>query len=272
MKQQGNLAVCGRNGAGLVAAALLSVALAACAEDRPSAPPPPGGPRGEGRGGPPDGEGPPRRASLFVSPAGEPFRAEPGAPYPVAAWFIRADTNGDGKLSRDEFIADATRFFARLDADHNGVIDGFELKNYETEIVPEITADRQGPQDGAGPRPSQGGFGAGGGGPGRGRGGGGRRGGGVGGPPDGVEGGGGQRQGQPQLSGAAPYSLTADREPVAGADLDLNSRITLANFKTKAGQRFDRLDADMRGYLTLDALPKTEAQRQADRPRGRRPQ
>ncbi|MEI9891976.1 MAG: EF-hand domain-containing protein, partial [Caulobacteraceae bacterium] len=56
--------------------------------------------------------GPPQRASLFVSPAGEPFRAGPGEPYPVAVWFRLADADGDGKLTRDEFVADAARFFS----------------------------------------------------------------------------------------------------------------------------------------------------------------
>ena len=35
----------------------------------------------------------PRRPlpNVFISPAGEPFRAPAGAPYPVAAWFVRAN-------------------------------------------------------------------------------------------------------------------------------------------------------------------------------------
>ncbi len=72
----------------------------------------------------------------------------------------------------------------------------------------------------------------------------------------------------PQAQGAAPYGLLGEREPVASADLDLNSRITLANFKTKAAQRFVRLDADGKGYLLLQDLPKTPAQQAGGR-RGR---
>jgi len=72
----------------------------------------------------------------------------------------------------------------------------------------------------------------------------------------------------PQAQGAAPYGLLGEREPVASADLDLNSRITLASFKTKAGQRFALLDVDGKGYLTLAELPKTVIQRQGER-RGR---
>jgi hypothetical protein len=266
---------CGGNGAGLWLAAVAVLSLAACAEDHPpGGPGGPGRPRAEGRGGE-DRDGPPgegrgaRRASLFVSPAGEPFRSDPGEPYPAAAWFVRADANGDGKLTRDEFVADAARFFARLDTNHDGVIDGIELKTYETEVVPEITADRGGGE--GGPQRAQQAGSDGGGGRGGGRGGGGGRGrrGGGGGQGQGQGGGAsaGGGGGGPQFLGAAPYTLTGDREPVAGADLDLNGRITLANFKTRAGQRFDRLDMDAKGFLTLDTLPKTQAQQAAGRPR-----
>jgi len=106
-------------------------------------------PRGDdeprpGRGfGPPPREGgehgPGRaRPQLFISPAGEPFRAPAEGPYPVAAWFSAADANHDGALSRDEFVADAGRFFILLDTDKDGVIDGFEVSAYERNIAPEI--------------------------------------------------------------------------------------------------------------------------------------
>jgi hypothetical protein len=253
---------CGVHGTALwrwsVAAALLAPALclAACAsDDHPG--------RREGRRG--GGEsGPPARPSLFISPAGEPFRAGPGEPYPVAAWFRGADANGDGKLTRDEFVADAARFFQALDANHDGVIDGAELKAYEAEIVPEITEERaaeQGrPQTAGSTSGDQGGGGGGGGRRGRRRGGGGAQGGpGQGGAPGG---------GLPQAQGAAPYGLLGEREPVAAADLDLNSRITLNNFKAKAAQRFATLDMDGKGYLLLAELPKTPAQQGGRRGRG----
>jgi hypothetical protein len=128
--------------AALVVAAPL-LCLAACASDEAPGPPDrgfrlerggPGGPGERGEAGP--------RPWLFVSPAGEPFRAGPGEPYPVAAWFKAADANGDGKLTRDEFVADAARFFEKLDRNHDGVIDGLELKAYETEVLPELTEER----------------------------------------------------------------------------------------------------------------------------------
>lgn len=252
---------------GVVGAALL---LASCASDEPRGQR--GGLRADGgeSGGP--GPGFRGRPSLFISPAGEPFRAGPGQPYPVAAWFSRADADGDGKLTRDEFVADAARFFQTLDANHDGLIDGMELKAYETEIVPEITEERGGasaPQGGAQAiEPSSGGGG--GGRRGRRGGGGGQGGRGQGGPGggEGARGQGGAGGGLPQAQGAAPYGLLGEREPVASADLNLNSRITLANFKAKAAQRFVRLDVDGRGYLLLADLPKTAVQQAAGR-RGR---
>jgi hypothetical protein len=88
------------------------------------------------------GEAPGRLTQLFISPCGEPFRAVAKAPYPVAAWFARADKNGDGAIDRAEFRADADAFFDVLDVNHDGVISGFEVSRYEHLIVPEILRGR----------------------------------------------------------------------------------------------------------------------------------
>src|SRR5689334_16176727 len=56
--------------------------------------------------------------NVFISPAGKPFRAVQGAPYPVVDWFKEADKNADGKLDHAEFIADAEAFFKVLDINH----------------------------------------------------------------------------------------------------------------------------------------------------------
>lgn len=38
------------------------------------------------------------------------------------------DANHDGRISRAEFTGGPTRIFDQVDRDHNGVIDGFEIK------------------------------------------------------------------------------------------------------------------------------------------------
>ncbi|HUO21546.1 MAG TPA: EF-hand domain-containing protein [Caulobacteraceae bacterium] len=224
-------------------------------------------------GGPPPA---PRRAldrrEIFLSPAGEPFRAPPGQPYPVAVWFAQADANHDGQITREEFRADFDRFFQVLDENHDGVIDGFEVEDYERKVAPEVLsvlerqgfqgrASDEGPggpgQDGGGPGSGQGPGGGGGG-----RGGRGERGGmGGGGGP------GGDRNAGPsadtarlQVEGAAAYSLLSISEPVGAADANIDGKITLAEFRAAADRRFDLLDPKHLGYLTLADLPKTPAQ------------
>jgi hypothetical protein len=200
-------------------AALVLAALAACASDGGAGPD--AGPKGP-------------RSSLFISPAGEPFRAGPGQPYPVAVWFAQANTSHDGKLTRDQFRADFARFFKVLDQDHNGVLDGVETQRYEQVIAPEVL-----------PRLAQvqGGF-------------------------PGERGAAGSRQlaepprvrGRLAYDGAPAYSLLNISEPVVSADVDFDGKITLDEFLKAADRRFDLLDKDKLGYLTLDALPQTPEQ------------
>lgn len=238
-------ALSARSFAILTSAALM---LAACAHAPPEDT---RGGRGGGRGGrgfgppPPGGsgdQGPQRpRQQLFISPAGEPFRAAGDAPYPVAAWFAAADTNQDGALSREEFAADAARFFAVLDVDKDGVVDGFEVSTYERKIAPEILLGSTFEGSGRGGPPGGGRGGPGGG---RGKPGGGGRGGPMGG----------------LMEGAAPYSLLAEPQPVMGADADFNRRITKDEALKAAKARFTLLDIDKDGVLRLDTLPRTPSQ------------
>src|SRR5437764_15436186 len=74
----------------------------------------------------------------FISPMGEPFRAHSPTDDTLADWFAKADRDRDGFLTVDEMQADAERFYAALDADHNGDIDPDELASYEYEIAPDI--------------------------------------------------------------------------------------------------------------------------------------
>lgn len=214
---------------GLTAA--LAAALAGCASAPPEGPGDRGGPGGaRGEGGLGLGGGP----QLFISPAGEPFRAAGGAPYPVAAWFAGADANHDGALARDEFVADSLRFFAVVDGDHNGVVDGFEVSTYETRIAPEIIggaapgAMRRGPMgqgpDGGGDAPRR------------------------------------RPQGSNVLQGAALFGLIAEPEPVMASDGNFDRRITKDEATKAAKTRFALLDTNKDGVLKLDELPKTPSQ------------
>lgn len=222
--------------------AALVVGVAACASEPPRR-------DLRHRGGPPPGEARLRRG-LFISPSGEPFRGGDG----LAHWFAQADADHDGAITLAEFQADAERFFGQLDANHDGVIDGFEISAYEQTVAPEIAAlefDHPGPGGpGAGEGPRRGGGGMGGG----------RRGGGGG------HGGWGGRSGDHASSGgpgggmgagrqgAARYSLINEPEPVAGADENVDGRVTLAEWRKATLRRFNLLDKAKTGRLTLQNL------------------
>ncbi|HTK36621.1 MAG TPA: hypothetical protein VL358_15220 [Caulobacteraceae bacterium] len=212
-------------------------------------------------------EGGPRGAapSLFISPAGKPFRAAPGEPYPVGVWFAQADRSGDGRLDLAEFEADAAAFFKVLDQNGDGVVAGPEVTFYEERLVPEILSGRTGMLEGR-PQLLLAQYGGGGGG------GGGRRGGGGGGGGGKPSGDGAPRGAGPQSpQGAAPYSLLGEPEPVTAADSDFNSLITAKEFKDAADRRFKLLDTAEMGYLTLATLPKMPVQTGAGRGPRRRP-
>ena len=176
--------------------------------------------------------------NLFISPCGEPFTAARTEAYPVVKWFTGADANHDGKLDIDEMRNDAARFFKVLDRNGDGSIDDAEINVYENRIVPQILVGKLDTglilvdlQDLAGSRIRH-------------------------------------EAETPEEDvnadhGAVYFSLFREPAPVRSADRDFNQKVTLKEFLAHSDRHFHALDTANQGYLTLAALPKTEAERAA---------
>lgn len=189
----------------------------------------------------------------FISPMGEPFRSRAPDDDPFARWFHEADRNQDGVLTSEEIRADAERFFARLDANQDGRIDSEERMAYESDIAPEVQSNSKWKQtrqelaeeprsaDDAERRDRRrrwendiDGY-----------------------QPDG-------------LQGAARYGLLNLPEPVAGADADFDRFVSLDEFRRAASYRFQLLDGDRSGRLTLQNLKVLLRSRPDERQRVKR--
>jgi EF hand len=199
--------------------------------------------------------------NVFIAPMGKPFRAKMGAPYPVADWFKQADKNSDGKLDHAEFMADAGAFFDYLDVNHDGALSSYEQNAYERVVAPEILGFNVDLSDRRGERTA---------------------------PGHGearlwlAQYGGANPMGNVPVNigpapptttdapleavpdGAAPFSFLDIPEPLAAADVDFSGVILKANFLKLADRRFDKLDTDQAGYLTLAKLPKTYVQKKLE--------
>lgn len=174
-------------------------------------------------------------AGLFISPAGEPFRAEPGQPYPLPVWFSGADADHDGAISPSEFDKDALRFFDVLDTNHDGKITSVETRAYETNIAPEIVrkipllSDRAPTRQSDAMRTLP--------------------------PPNG-----GATRLRPPNEGAGFYALLNEPQPVTAADIDFNSIITRQEWSAAAKRRFARLDKTADRLLRAVELPTPPVQ------------
>lgn len=182
-----------------------------------------------------------QQENLFISPAGQPFTALKGEPFPIVLWFKGADKNADGKLDKAEHRADAEAFFAQLDRNKDGVISPPEVTIYERYFVPEIL--RIGALGGGlirvqlGPDPIV--------------------------PetanPEAIT----PRQRLNTNQGAVFFSLFREPEPVRAADRNLDYVVTLKEFGEHADRHFLVLDADGDGFVSLADLPQTQAEKQA---------
>jgi Ca2+-binding EF-hand superfamily protein len=220
----------------------LMIAVAAAAATAAGAAPPASTP-GQGKAAPP---------RIFLSPSGEPFRPGPDHADPLKAWFDQVDAAHRGYIDRADFRADAARFFKKLDENGDGVIDGFEVADYESKVVPELAEAAEGrlPGQFGPPRGRSGGPGGENGH---------RRGGGD---PGTERPGAAQAEAQPQVGaqgrGRSPQrpimQLIDEPEPVSGADFALDSHITLAEWMRATDQRFEILDEAKNGKLTLEIL------------------
>ncbi|MGN6058747.1 MAG: EF-hand domain-containing protein [Sphingomicrobium sp.] len=111
---------------------ILLAAVAGQAKSATPPPPPPAPTRHWGR--------------IFISPMGEPFRAERGGDA-LEMWFQQADRNHDGYLTLQEMQQDSERFFATLDVNRDGEIDPDEIARYESVVAPEIGDGRETEED-----------------------------------------------------------------------------------------------------------------------------
>jgi hypothetical protein len=169
---------------------------------------------------------------LFVSPMGEPFRRENGV-APVQVWFMTADADHDGKVSHEEFVAQARTFFAStLDANQDGSVTSIESTGLYRERAPEVLSTRTAPLPtrrapesglaGARDRPQR-------------------------------------ERNEPPATGAVAYGLLDVVEPVMSCDADLSRRVTPAEFDACAARRFALLDVDRDGFFAVSESPRATA-------------
>ena len=173
--------------------------------------------------------------NVFFSPSGQPFRSAANQPYPVAAWVAQADTDKDGKISHDEFLADAIAFYDKLDVNHDNYINSPENTRYESQVAPEIQRIdpriKQPTQRTQAPDPDMG----------------------VNQDPTG----GRYRK---QIIGATQYGLIDEPQPVRAADANFDFRVSKDEWINATNQRFTILDRNEDGFITADEMPKTPAQ------------
>lgn len=175
---------------------------------------------------------------IFLSPMGQPFQGEDG----MQAWITAADTDHDGKVSLAEFAADASAFFARVDANQDQSLTSVESTALLQREAPQVLSP-----DYAGPPidPHQG-------------------------PPGRQHRASDDRPDNPSngesliwrhpgparhvasLSGAGRFGLFDVGDSVMSCDTDFSGRVTVQEFSVCAARRFSEIDADHDGAITIE--------------------
>jgi Ca2+-binding EF-hand superfamily protein len=161
---------------------------------------------------------PPTAPARIFSPNGEPLRGGPlGHPTcreAMARWFDRVDANHDGVIDRGEFRADAERQFKIMDLDHDGEITPDELARYRAPY--EVDTARRETANGA-------------------------------------------------EHGERIVRMVEQADPVMLADTKLRNRVSLADFLAYADGNFADLDRHHDGRLTKAELQDTCGPEDKDR-------
>lgn len=180
----------------------------------------------------------PSPGRLFISPMGQPFQGDD----PMQAWITAADADHDGRVSLAEFAADASAFFAHVDANQDQSLTSVESTALLRREAPQVLSP-----DYAGPPidPHQG-------------------------PPGRQHHARDDRPDNPsnsasliwnhpgpsahhaQLIGAARFGLFDVGDLVMSCDTDFSRRVTMQEFSVCAAQRFSEIDADHDGAITIE--------------------
>ncbi|MEA1651968.1 hypothetical protein UAJ10_23515 [Nitrospirillum sp. BR 11164] len=178
--------------------------------------------------------------------------SEDAAKVSLRAWFNRVDTNQDGKLSREEFQAEADAVFAHYDLNGDGALNVTELEKVRQADRMALMGhggSRGGPEGGPDGAPGAGPEGA---------------------PPDGAPPG-----GAPPSGGRGPGGMGGGMgggrggvDPIMAADTNLDFRVTRDEFRAYARALFEVIDANHDGQLTIEEIEKVDLSTQEPGGRG----
>jgi Ca2+-binding EF-hand superfamily protein len=147
---------------------------------------------------------------------GEPFYGRTAGEDGLVVWFEQADSNHDGFITAQELAADAERFFQTLDRSHDGEIDPDDVSYYEEKIVPQLRLDPVTYTT--------------------------------------SEAGGEVHEHVDDESSSGRFGLLQIPEPVTSADTNFNRGVSLQEFRAAATTRFQLLDIEHQGKLSLSQL------------------